>query len=150
MGLNNKKINYMGYVHFLGGVIVLLVLTQPVFSYHGNEILLRISDGQFLLLSENNVHQIRLTVTYSVSDPAAVGKQVSATMKVYASNGTLMKTTSIPNGFKVGETGFQQFVTSFPNSSLQSVTATVLFTDFNKTSPLSNLLTAKLTLNNTL
>jgi len=70
-------------------------------------------------------------------------------MKIYTSNGTLIKTTSIPNGFKVDKTGFQQFVTSLPNSTLQSITTIVLFTDLNKTSPLSNSLTSNLVLNKT-
>jgi len=70
-------------------------------------------------------------------------------MKIYTSNGTLIKTTSIPNGFKVDKTGFQQFVTSLPNSTLQSITTIVLFTDLNKTSPLSNSLTNNLVLNKT-
>jgi hypothetical protein len=70
-------------------------------------------------------------------------------MKIYTSNGTLIKTTSIPNGFKVDKTGFQQFVTSLPNSTLQSITTIVQFTDLNKTSPLSNSLTNNLVLNKT-
>jgi hypothetical protein len=70
-------------------------------------------------------------------------------MKIYTSNGTLLKTTSIPNGFKVEKTGFEQFVTSLPNSTLQSITTIVLFTDLNKTSPLSNSLTNNLVLNKT-
>jgi len=70
-------------------------------------------------------------------------------MKIYTSNGTLIKTTSIPNGFKVDKTGFQQFVTSLPNSTLQSITTIVLYTDLNKTSPLSNSLTNNLVLNKT-
>ena len=103
----------------------------------------------FIYRQARYVQQIKLTTTYLVSDPATVGKQISATMKIYTSNGTLIKTTSIPNGFKVDKTGFQQFVTSLPNSTLQSITTIVLFTDLNKTSPLSNSLTNNLVLNKT-
>jgi hypothetical protein len=70
-------------------------------------------------------------------------------MKIYTPNGTLLKTTSIPNGFKVDKSGFQQFVTSLPNSTIQSINTIVLFTDWNKTAPLSNSITNKLVLNKT-
>jgi hypothetical protein len=92
---------------------------------------------------------IKLTTTYSVTDPATVDKQISGTMKIYTANGTLLKTTSIPNGFKADENGFQQFVTSLPNSTIQSITTVVLFTDLNKTAALSNSITSNLVLNKT-
>jgi len=70
-------------------------------------------------------------------------------MKIYTTNGTLLKTTSIPNGFKAEKNGFQQFVTTLPNSTAQSITTIVLFTDLNKTAPFSNSITNKLVLNKT-
>ena len=84
-----------------------------------------------------------------VTDPATVDKQISGTMKIFTANGTLMKTTSIPNGFKADKNGFQQFVTSLPNSTIQSITTVVLFTDLNKTAALSNSITNNLVLNKT-
>jgi hypothetical protein len=59
-------------------------------------------------------------------------------MQISTHNGTIVKTTSIPNGFKVDKTGFQQFVTSLPSSSPETINAIVLFTDLNKTYALSN------------
>lgn len=147
----NNKANYcIGIICILTvSVFILSIIFQPVFSYHGKEILLNPNDGQFLSLPSKDLQQIKLTVIYSVSDSATVGKQVSAIMKVYAQNGSVIKTTSIPNGFYVEESGFQQFVTSLPNSTIQSVTTTVVFTELNKTSPLSNSLTTELNLNKT-
>ena len=150
MGWNKKISNNRNMVLLVVvSIFFLSIVNQPLFAFHGKEILLRLSDGQFFLPPGKNVQQIKLTTTYSVSDAASVGKQISATMKIYTSNGTLLKTTSIPNGFKVDKTGFQQFVTSLPNSTLQSISTIVLFTDLNKTSPLSNSLTNNLVLNKT-
>lgn len=150
MGWNKKTRNYRNIVPFIVlSIFVFSIVYQPLFANHGKEILLKLGDGQFFLPPGKNVQQIKLTTIYSVSDPATVGKQISATMKIYTSNGTLLKTTSVPNGFKVEKTGFQQFVTSLPNSTLQSITTIVLFTDLNKTSPLSNALTNNLVLNKT-
>jgi hypothetical protein len=70
-------------------------------------------------------------------------------MEIYTDNGTLVKTTSIPNGFKADKAGFQQFVTSLPTTSPKTIGTTVLFTDLNKTSPLSNSINRDLVLNRT-
>jgi hypothetical protein len=141
------------------GSIILLVslsiaffipdLKQFVLANHGKEIIIEFNNGQYLTLPEKNIQQVKLTATYTVEDSEWVGKQVSGTMKIYTSNGTLIKTTSIPNGFTAEESGFQQFVTSLPDSSIQSVTAVVIFTELNQTSALSNSVTENLVLNKT-
>lgn len=150
MNWSNKTGNYRYIALFIMvGVFVLPILQQSAFSNHGKEIVLKLNDAQFYLPLGKNVQVIKLTTTYSVTDPATVDKQISGTMKIYTANGTLMKTTSIPNGFKADKNGFQQFVTSLPNSTIQSITTVVLFTDLNKTVALSNSITNNLVLNKT-
>ncbi|HEX2305607.1 MAG TPA: hypothetical protein VHH33_04920 [Nitrososphaeraceae archaeon] len=150
MNWNKKTRDYRSIVIlFVVSVFILPTVQQSVFANHGKEIILKLNDAQFYLPQGKNVQQVKLTTTYSVSDPATVGKQIGGTMKIYTSNGTIIKTTSIPNGFKVDKSGFQQFVTSLPNSTIQSITTIVLFTDLNKTAPLSNPITSKLALNKT-
>jgi hypothetical protein len=150
MNWNKKTRDYRTIVLFVViGVFILPTVQQSLSANHGKEIILKLNDAQFFLPPGKNVHLVKLTTTYSVSDPATVGKQISGTMKIYTSNGTLIKTTSIPNGFKVDKSGFQQFVTSLPNSTIQSITSIVIFTDLNKTAPLSNSITSKLALNKT-
>ncbi len=95
------------------------------------------------------MQQVRLTTTYTVSDRNTVDKQISGIMKVYTDNGTLIKTTSIPKGFKADRSGFQQFVTTIPTSTFQSIKAVVIFTELNQSSPLSNSVSKSLTLNKT-
>jgi hypothetical protein len=125
------------------------IVQQSIFAHHGKEIDLKFSDGQFLLLLGKNIHQVKFTTTYSVSDSDTVGKQINGIMEIYTDNGTLVKTTSIANGFKLDKTGFQQFVTSLSATSPKTITAIVLFTDLNKTSPLSNSMNRDLVLNKT-
>lgn len=125
------------------------ILQQSIFANHGKEIDLKFSDAQFLILPGKNIHQVKFTTTYSVSDSNTVGKQINGIMEISTNNGTLVKTTSIPNGFKAEKTGFQQFVTSLPSTSPKTITAIVLFTDLNKTSPLSNSINRDLVLNKT-
>lgn len=150
MNWNNKTRTY-GYIglFIVIGVFILPIVQQSVSANHGKEITLKLNDAQFYLPLGKNVLQIKVTMTYSVTDPATVDKQISGTMKIYTANGTVIKTTSIPNGFKADKNGFQQFVTSLPNSTMQSITTVVLFTDMNKTAPLSNSITNNLVLNKT-
>jgi len=129
------------------GIFFVPVLQQSIFANHGKEIDLKFSDAQFLILPEKNIHHVKFTVTYSASDSNTIGKQINGIMQISTDNGTLVKTTSIPNGFNAQERGFQQFVTSLPSSSIKTITATVLFTDLNKTSPMSNSINRDLSLN---
>jgi hypothetical protein len=150
MSWENKTGNCRYIVLFIMvGIFILPILQQSAFSNHGMEINLKLNDAQFYLPLGKNVQIVKLTTTYSVTDPATVDKQISGTMKIYTANGTLMKTTSIPNGFKADKNGFQQFVTSLPNSTIQSITTVVVFTDLNKTAALSNSITNNLVLNKT-
>ena len=150
MNWNNKTENCRYIALFIMvGIFILPLLQQSAFSNHGMEINLKLNDAQFYLPSGKNVQVVKLTTIYSVTDPATVDKQISGTMKIYTANGTLMKTTSIPNGFNADKNGFQQFVTSLPNSTIQSITTVVVFTDLNKTAALSNSITNNLVLNKT-
>ncbi|HJU79125.1 MAG TPA: hypothetical protein VJ599_06130 [Nitrososphaeraceae archaeon] len=133
----------------LVSVLLAQIPQQVTFANHGEEINIKFSDAQFFLLPSKNVQQVKFTTTYTVSDSDILSKQISASMKIYTENGTLIKTTSIPNGFKADKAGFQQFVTSLPASSVKEITAVVSFTELNITSPLSNSLEKKLALNQT-
>jgi hypothetical protein len=133
--------------------IVIIVTNIPSqessYAYHGKEMVLEFNNGQFFFQPAKNVQQIKLTTTYTVSDPHIVDRQIGAIMKIYAENGSLIKTTSIPNGFKVDKSGFQQFVTTIPTSPVQSIKAVVIFTELNQSSPLSNSVSKSLILNKT-
>jgi len=134
---------------FIVVIFFVPISQQSIFANHGKEIDLKFSDAQFLILPEKNILQVKFTTTYSVSDSDTVGKHINGIMQISADNGTLIKTTSIPNGFKADKTGFQQFVTSLPTSSPKTITVIVLFTDLNKTSPMSNSINRDLALNKT-
>jgi hypothetical protein len=130
-------------------VTFILSILEPLYANHGKEIVLKFNNGQFFVPLGKNIQQVRLTTTYTVSDPDIVDKQISGVMKVYTDNGTLIKTTSIPNGFKADKSGFQQFVTTIPTSSVQSIKAIVTFTELNQSAPLSNSVSKSLILNKT-
>jgi hypothetical protein len=72
---------------------------------------------------------------------------INAVMKVYAPNGSLIRTTSIPSGFTAqGEGGVEMLRTTFLDKSIQSILANITFTDSTKKVPVSNVLTLNLDL----
>jgi len=67
-------------------------------------------------------------------------------MKVYSTNGTLIKTSSSAEGFVVNQTDSQRHATTITNSTLENVIAVVQYTNLAKTLPLSNPLQVNLNL----
>jgi hypothetical protein len=72
---------------------------------------------------------------------------INAVMKVYAPNGSLIRTTSIPSGFTPqSDGGIEELKTTFHDKSMQSILANITFTDVTKKTPISNVLTVNLDL----
>ncbi len=68
-------------------------------------------------------------------------------MKVYAENGSLIRTTSLPSGFTAqGDGGVEVLRTTFLDKSIQNILANITFTDLTKKVPVSNVLTVNLDL----
>jgi hypothetical protein len=130
-------------------VILTLPLLHETFANHGQEISLVLNSADFTSLSTNKTaHQVRVFVNYTVNDPSINSQTINSVMKVYGLNGTLLKTSSSPNGFTINSTGIQRHSTTLANSIIQNVTAVVQFTDISKILPLSNPVAVKLNLAN--
>ena len=82
------------------------------------------------------------------SDDAAGlnNKTINAVMKVYSINGTLLKTSSYPQGFNYNNTESIKLATNIADKSIETVTAVIQLTNLEKTQPLSDPLTIKLAL----
>jgi hypothetical protein len=140
---------------FLTLVVVVVVLSTIIiiifplisFAYHGQEISILLDSAKFIPLSENGEeNQVNVFVNYTVNDPSLVSQRINSVMKVYSTNGTLIKTSSFAEGFTVNQTGSERHATSITNSTLQDVIAVVQFTNLTKTVPLSNPLQTNLNL----
>jgi hypothetical protein len=101
------------------------------------------------LTLDPNANQLKVIIGYETKDPQLVNTKINGVMKVTAENGTLVKTSSFPNGFDLTESGRIQFATSFSDDSLTKVKADIQLTDLNKTSVLSNAVTTEVSLNQT-
>ena len=99
-----------------------------------------------------NIHgnQLSVSVRYEVDDKSMPDEKINGLMKIYSSNGTLIHSTSFPDGFNAKKKGgVEELKTTIRDPTLEHVIANVTFTDLKKTETLSNTVTAKLDLNQT-
>jgi hypothetical protein len=122
----------------LAAIIVAAGTLIQVSAYTGGEISIKLNNTQFTRVNDTGNYQIKVFVDYSVMDSALIGQKINAVMKVYSSDGSLLKTTSFPGGFPVNRTGGTYLLTSIPISPAQNITTETVFTDLNKTNLLSN------------
>lgn len=97
----------------------------------------------------NQDNQIKVLLkSLTTSDAAGLNnnKTINAVMKVYSINGTLLKTSSYPQGFNYNNTESIQLATNIADKSIENVTAVIQLTNLEKTQPLSDPLTIKLDL----
>jgi hypothetical protein len=123
----------------LAVIIVAAGTLVQVSAYTGGEISIKLNDTQYTRLNDTGNYQIKVFVDYSVTDPTLIGQKINAVMKVYSSDGSLLKTTSFPGGFPVNKTGETHLSTNIPIPAAQNITTETVFTDLNKTNLLSNL-----------
>jgi hypothetical protein len=98
-------------------------------------------------LTNADANQVKVNVEYAIEDESIQNQIVNAVMEVYALNGTLIRTTSLPSGFTVqSDGGVETLRTTFHDKSLQSVSIKIIFTDLTKKIPLSNAITEDLEL----
>jgi hypothetical protein len=93
--------------------------------------------------TNNKERQVKVIVNYTAAD-GAINKTINAMMKVYAPNGTLIKTSSFRNGFIVKDSGTAQLATAIVDNRIPQLTAVVQFMTRDKLLPLSTPVTIKL------
>ncbi len=119
----------------------------------GNPVSIKLWYAHFMPLTNNSqLHQVKVIVLYTVMPSiVSIDRIQNAVMKVYAINGTLLKTTSFPSGIKLNVTGGKvQLATTLADSTIKNITASVMFTDSTKSANYSNPLNVKLGLGQTI
>ena len=100
-----------------------LLIPTVIVAYHeGQAITISLDSAEFIPLGEEG-NQVNVFSNYTVNDPSFLNQKINSVMKVYATNGTLIKTSSSADGFVVNQTGSQQHVTTITNSTMQNVIA---------------------------
>jgi hypothetical protein len=121
-----------------------LLTSTVVVANHIQEISISLDSGVIPLGEVGN--QVNVFSNYTVNDPSFVNQKINSVMKVYATNGTLIKTSSSAEGFVVNQTSLQRHATTITNTTIQNLIAVVQYTNLTKTAPLSNSLQVNLTL----
>lgn len=146
-------IHLLSYKAILQSILIplcFIAVFLPQISYgaHGQEISLSLDSALYIPLTGGG-NQVNVLAKYVVNDPSLSNQMINSVMKVYTTNGTLIKTSSSAEGFTANQTGIQRHATTISDNALQNLIAVVQFTDLAKTIPLSNPLKVDLTLNQT-
>ena len=94
----------------------------------------------------NQDNQVKVLLkSLTTNDTAGLNnKTINAVMKIYSINGTLLKTSSYPQGFNYNSTESIKLATNIADKSIETITAVIQLTNLEKTQPLSDPLTIKL------
>src|SRR5215207_877640 len=118
---------------------LLLTLTQNAFAYYGQEVILSLDNSTFTPLTLGGGNQVRVLANYTVQNSSIVGQTINAVMKLYASDGTLIKTSSYPSGFIAQNTnGTAELKSTIEDPSIQGAIANITLTNAAKTEVISN------------
>jgi hypothetical protein len=115
-------------------------LVQSALADHGQEIVLSIKDSSFApILSGEGGNQVKVVINYAVHDPMIVNDLVKGVMKVYSPDGTLVRTSSSPTPFRITNNhGTATMATTLTDTTIEGVTAKIVFTNPIKTETISN------------
>ena len=112
----------------------------------GQPILVKFNTAYFISHPKEGNNQVKVLLNYTLTNNSLIGINANAVLKIYATNGTLLKTSSFPSGFIVKNMDTKQLLTNIPFKSGENITAVIALTDQNKTIPLSNSLKIPMTL----
>jgi len=130
-------------------IFIMLTNVTESFSQKDGSIDISVVNSSFIPLTNTNANQVKVNVEYTLEDEKMENQIINAVMEVYASNGTLVR-TSTASGFTLQSDGGEQVLrTTLHDKSLQSVSIKIVFTDLTKKTPLSNAITDDLKLEET-
>ena len=100
ISMSNLK-KYMILVVLGVSVFVLYPPTVVTLSFAQNNerVVISVSNSSFVPLTNTDANQVRVGVEYTIEDESIENEKINAVMKMYAPNGSLIRTTSIPSGF---------------------------------------------------
>ena len=139
-------------------IVLILALISMQFFYgakmsaknvfaDNDSILLTLENASFVPLSNVDGNQVTMSVKYQVNDESLEGEKINGIMKLYSTNGSLIHSSSFPDGFTAKKKGgSEDFKTTIRDSTIQSLTANVTFTDIKKSDAISNAITTHLQL----
>lgn len=133
-------------VILLGAISILVLYQAPnyvrVMAQNGNDISISLENASYVQLN-NTASKLNVLVNYDVENKTLQDERINGVMKVYASNGTLVKYSSFPDGFLANETGVVEFKTTLKDPNLTDIAVNVTMFDIGKKNILSNTITSE-------
>jgi hypothetical protein len=138
---------------FVAAVIVMIMMFYVCqatifrlgFAQTNENISNNITNSTFAPMTDVHGNQVKVSVKYQVNDESLENEKINGIMKLYSSNGTLIHSSSFPEGFEAKKKGgTEDFKTTIRDPELKDVIANVTFVDLAKDSILSNTATTKL------
>src|SRR5918992_710969 len=136
---NQQSLSFVFFSGYSSAVIPELPLFKGALADHGQEVTLTLHNSSFGSLSSGGGNQVSIFASYELNDNSIAGQTINAVMEVYAPNGSLIRTSSYPNGFVAQSSGGAEGLeTTIRDPTVQSVTANVTFRNLERTAILSN------------
>jgi hypothetical protein len=139
----------LAIVILLSGFSLLLqvINSKEIFAQVGPDISISIVNSSFAPLTTVNGSQIRLGVMYQLNNESLEDVKINGIMRIYSSNGTLIHSSSFPEGFVAKKDGgIEVFKTTINDPAVKNVVANVTFINFvNRKDTLSNTVSVNLT-----
>ena len=136
-------------VILFGAISVLILYQAPndvrVMAQNGNDISISLENASYVQTNKT-ASKLDVLVNYDVENKTLQDERINGVMKVYASNGTLVKYSSFPDGFLANETGVVEFKTTLKDPNLTDIFVNVTMFDIGKKNILSNTITSESTL----
>ena len=133
-------------VILLGAISVLVLYQAPnyvrVIAQNGNDISISLENASYVQLN-NTASKLNVLVNYDVENKTLLDERINGVMKVYASNGTLVRFSSFPNGFLANESDVVEFKTTLKDPNLTDIVVNVTLFDIGKKNILSNTITSE-------
>ena len=140
---------YQKLVIILVGAISEIVLYQAINDLtvmaqkdNDNDISISLENSSYVQLN-NTASKLNVLVNYDVENKTLQDERINGVMKVYASNGTLVKYSSFPDGFLANKSGVVEFKTTLKDPNLTDIAVNVTMFDIGKKNILSNTITSE-------
>ena len=140
---------YQKLVIILVGAISTIVLYQAINNLtvmaqkdNDNDISISLENSSYVQ-SNGTASKLNVLVNYDVENKTLRDEKINGVMKIYASNGTLVKYSSFPDGFLANKSGVVEFKTTLKDPNLTDIAVNVTLYDIGKKNILSNTITSE-------
>lgn len=117
-------------------------LTVMAQKNNDNDISISLENSSYVQTNKT-ASKVNVLVNYDVENKTLRDERINGVMKIYASNGTLVKYSSFPSGFLANKSGVVEFKTTLKDPNLTDIVVNVTMYDIGKKNTLSNTITSK-------